>query len=375
MKIVILVHQFPPKWLAGTELATYYLAENLAQRGHEIHVITSLDRGLPEESFEKGFHIHRLPRIGIRFVAGLIFWAEIVRKIKKINPDIIHVQSINIAIPVWISKKILKIPFVVMGQGSDIYLPVWFTKLTSKTLMKNADSVIALTNDMKRVMQDIYDRDIVVVPNGIDLNEYIVRLPIQRIERSEKRILFVGRLHPIKGVRYLLQAMLLIHKDMPKARLILVGDGEERDYLENLTDHLGLRECVDFVGKVPHGRIPDFMRQSDLFVLPSLSESFGIVNLEAMACRLPIVATNVAGIPDLIENGVNGYLVPPENFQEMANKIMLILKDPLLAYKLSENNFKKSQAYSWEKITEKLESIYKNKTNTDYTDPYTESLS
>jgi glycosyltransferase involved in cell wall biosynthesis len=152
--------------------------------------------------------------------------------------------------------------------------------------------------------------------------------------------------------------MQMIHKDMPDAKLILVGDGEERDYLENLTDHLVIRDCVDFVGKVSHECISDFMRQSDVFVLPSLSESFGIVNLEAMACRLPIVATNAGGIPDLIENGINGYLVPPENFQEMANKIMVILKDPILAYTLSENNYKKAQAYSWEKITEKLECIY-----------------
>ena len=358
MKIAILVSFFPPTWLAGTEIATYYMAEYLAQRGHEVHVITSLDEGLPEESYEKGFYIHRLPRTKIRFAGAFIFWADIVRVIEKISPDIVHAQSLGTGVPALVSKKLLKIPYVVWGQGSDVYLPDWFTKLTSKTIIKNAGSAIALTEDMKRAMQAMYDRDIAIVPNGIDLKEYISELPVQNVEGAEKRILFVGRLHPVKGVQYLLQAMQMVHEEVPGAKLILVGDGEERESLEKLTDSLGIRECVEFVGGVPHEKIPDYMHHADVFVLPSLSEGFGIVNLEAMACGLPIVATRVGGIPDIIEDGTNGYLVDTMNQEQLAEALLKLLQDEKLRRDISGNNREKAKKYRWDAVAATLEGIY-----------------
>ena len=160
-------------------------------------------------------------------------------------------------------------------------------KRVSKTIIKNADSAIALTNTMKRFMQAIYNRDIAVVPNGIDLEVYRHEPDEQRRVSLEKRILFVGRFDPVKGVQYLLRAMKIVCEVLPDAKLILVGDGEERENLECLTDSLGIRDRVFFVGMIPHEKIPDYLYQADIFVLPSLSEGFGIVILEAMACGLP----------------------------------------------------------------------------------------
>jgi glycosyltransferase involved in cell wall biosynthesis len=227
MRIAILVNLFPPKWLAGTEIATYYIAEHLAQRGHEVHVITSLDEGLPEVSCEKGFHIHRLPIVRIRFIGGLTFWADIVRVLRKIKPDIVHAQSLISGMPALLSNKLLRTPYVIYGRGSDVYLPDWFTKLTAKEILKNASAVIALTEHMKRAMQALYSRDFILVPNGINLNENAKREA--EGENPGKRILFVGRLHPVKGVQYLLGAMKIVHQELPEAKLVLVGDGEERE--------------------------------------------------------------------------------------------------------------------------------------------------
>jgi len=360
MRIAILVNLFPPKWLAGTEIATYHLAEHLAQRGHEVHVITSLDEGLPEENYEKGFYIHRLPRTKIRFVGVFIFWADIVRVIQKISPDIVHAQSLGMGVPALLSKKILKFPYAVWGRGSDVYLPDWFTKLTSKTIIKNANSVIALTEDMKQAMQAIYYRDITIVPNGIDLKEYISELPVQIVEGAEKRILFVGRLHPVKGVRYLLQAMSIVHQELPEAKLILVGDGEEREYLESLTDSLGIRECVEFAGRVPHERVQDYMNLAEVFVLPSLSEGFPVTILEAMACGLPIVATRVGGVPDIIEDGANGYLINTKNPEQIAEALLRVLQDEELQKIMSNNNRKSAEKYRWDTVAATLEGVYQN---------------
>ncbi len=358
MKIAILVSLFPPRWLAGTEIATYYLAEHLAQRGHEVHVITTLDDGLPEWSYEKGFYIHRLPKVGIRIVGAFAIWADIVKTIQKISPDIVHAQSLSIAIPALISKKVLRIPYAVWGQGSDVYLPDRITNLTSKTIIKNADTTIALTRDMKRAMQTICDREISVIPNGIELKEYMPSPPVVMREGPDKRILFVGRLHPVKGVRYLLQAMQLVHEEMPDAKLILVGDGKERENLESLTDHLGIRECVEFAGKIPHERIQDYLYHADIFVLPSLSESFGIVNLEAMACGLPIVATRVGGLPDIIDEGINGYLVEAKKPDEIADRILILLQNDAIRKEISGINQKKAEMFAWDRIAGSIEDEY-----------------
>jgi glycosyltransferase involved in cell wall biosynthesis len=358
MRIAILVNLFPPKWLAGTEIATYHMAEHLAQRGHEVHVITSLDEGLPEKSCEKGFHIHRLPRVRIRFAGAFAFWIDIIRISRKIKPDIVHAQSFGSGMPAFLSNRLLKIPYVIYGRGSDVYLPGWFTKLTAKGILKNASTVIALTEHMKDAMQAIYSRDVVVVPNGINLNENTEGEA--EGENPGKRVLFVGRLHPVKGAQYLLGAMKIIHQKLPEAKLVLVGDGEEREHLETLTDNLGIRECVEFAGRVPHERVQDYMNQAEVFVLPSLSEGFPVTILEAMACGLPVVATRVGGIPDIIEDGINGYLVGTMNQEQIAEALLKLLQDEQLRNNISDSNRETAEKYRWDTVITTLEGIYQD---------------
>jgi len=357
MKIAILVELFPPKWLAGTEIATYSLAANLAKHGHEVHIITSLDEGMPKYCFEKGFHTHRLERFNVRFVGTLIFWAQVLMTQQKINPDIIHIQSLSSALPGVISKILFKKPFVVWGRGSDVYLPDWFTKLTSKTIIKNADSVIALTNDMKQKIQAVYSRDIFVIPNGIDLEKYSSMSKNSK-QVNGKTILFVGRLHPVKGVQYLIEAMAIIHQEMPDVKLIIVGEGIEREKLEALAKKLDLKECIQFAGQVPQEKIPLFMQQGDVFVLPSLSEGFPLVLLEAMACGLPIVATRVGGIPDILKDGINGYLVNTEKCDEISIKILILIKNEILWREISENNLLFVKKFYWGGVIERISEIY-----------------
>jgi glycosyltransferase involved in cell wall biosynthesis len=358
MKIVILVGVFPPKWLAGTEIATYYMAAQLAQRGHEVHVITSLDEGLPDESCEKGFYIHRIPLIKIRFFGALFFWRAMIGTIRKICPDLVHVQSLVYGMPALISKKMLKIPYAVWAQGDDVYRPDGFTKLTSKTVIKNADSAIALNEDMKRVMQNIYNRDIAVVPNGINMADYINEPGIKDGATRGKGILFVGRLVSVKGVQYLIRAMKQVHTKIPDARLIIVGDGEEREMLESLSLQLGIQNYVQFIGEIPHEKVQTYMQQAEVFVLPSLSEGLPNVIIEAMACGLPIVVSRVGGIPEIITNDTNGYLVEAKDTESIAKYIIVLLEDEKLRKKISDTNKQLVKKYTWENVIVELERLY-----------------
>ena len=357
MKIAILVGLFPPKWLAGTEIATYNLADHLARRGHEVHILTSHDAGLPEFSEENGFYIHRIAWPKIRFVGVITFWAKICLKIQKIKPDIVHSQSLLYGIPAVVAKKTLKIPYVVWGQGSDVYLPGRFTRMTSKPILQNADAVLALTEDMKEKMREIYEREISIVSNGIDLEGFKIS-PGGKERDSAKTIIFVGRLHPVKGVQYLIEAMATVHQEMPDVKLVIVGDGAERSRLEELAEILDLKSCIQFAGQVPQERIPQMMHQADVFALPSLSESFGIVNLEAMAAGLPIVATNVGGIPDIVEDGVNGYLVNAKNPDEIADRILMLMQNSEMREKISANNREKAELHTWDRIAGTVERVY-----------------
>lgn len=357
MRVAILLHSFFPKWIGGTEVATYNLADNLVKRGHEVHIITTHDDNLPYSSMEKGFYIHRIAWPKIRIIGYLSFWTKIYLQIQKIYPDIIHCQSLDVCIPAEIAKKTMNIPYVVWGQGSDIYLPGRFLQLASKPIIQNADAVLALTEDMKQKMQRMCDREIFIVPNGVDLEMFEISSGGQKSGNS-KTIIFVGRLHPVKGVQYLIEAMTIVHQEMPEIELVIVGDGVERARLEELAKRLNQDSYIQFTGRIPQGSIPRFMHQADIFALSSLSEGLPVVLLEAMAAGLPIIATNVGGIPDIVKEGVNGYLVNVKNPNEIADKILFLLQNYGVWEEISVNNREKAKLFAWDKVTETVEKIY-----------------
>jgi len=364
VKIAILTWYFPPKWLAGTEIASNYIAKYLAVRGHEVHVITQRDPGLPRNEYVEGFYIHRIGIPNLKVGDLTLFTLDLCILLKKIQPHIIHAQSIPMGLPCLICKKLLKIPFVVMGQGSDVYGYWPYKSLISRLVLKNADAVIALTEDMKKQMLKMHSREIFIIPNGVEIETFsaITREEARRtlgIDTHEKILLYVGRLYPVKGVRYLVKAMDIIrnyYKD--NVKLIIVGDGEQRNYLLQLTRKLNLENYIIFVGKVPHRKIPIYLKAADVFVLPSLREGFGMVILEAMAAGLPVVATRVGVVPEIIKDYENGFVVEPMSSHQIAEKMLLLLKDEKLREKMSKNNIEKAKEFSWEKVTQTLERLY-----------------
>ena len=162
----------------------------------------------------------------------------------------------------------------------------------------------------------------------------------------------------MKGVSYLIEAMAIVQREIPDAKLILVGDGVERSRLEGLSKKLDLNGCIQFVGQVQQERIPTLLQQADLFALPSLSEGFPVVILEAMATGLPIVATNVGGIPDILEEGVDGYLVNAKRPAEVADRMLVLLRNDKLREEISVNNREKAKLYTWDIVAGKVEKEY-----------------
>lgn len=365
MKIAIIVGGLPPRVPGGTEIATCEIAKNLAKLGHEVHVITGVDPGPVKYDIEQGFYVHYAKSIGIPILLSITNFINTLLIVRRINPDIMHAQMVLLGFHVWLIKKLLKKPYVVYGRGSDIYiyLSPRLRKLLAKLALMDADAVIALTNDMKQALQKLHRREVILIPNGVDIDKFstLSREEARRkfnIKDNERMLIFVGRLTPIKGVKFLIEAMALIRQQHPEARLLIVGDGEERQNLEELAEKLNLKKWVSFLGQIPSERIPEYMVASDIFVLPSLSEGFPLTILEAMASGLPIVTTRVRGLPEIVKDSENGFLVEPQNPGQIADKVLLVLNDDDLRERMAKNNWQRAKQYSWQNVAKSLEEIY-----------------
>jgi len=359
MKIAIVINQFLPKWAGGTEVATLNMAKCLAALGHDVHIITSRDEGMPPESADGGIHLHRVYRPSLKSIGAGVFYLAVLHALSSVNPQIVHVQDFLLGPCGFFAKRILKRPYVVWGRGYE------FRDLKRRTaaVLKDADAVIALTDDMRNELQRICPREIHVISNGVDTERFerVSREDARHqlgIEPAQKIVLYVGRFYPVKGVKYLIAAMQRIRNEEANAKLILVGYGSDEGDLRKSVEELGLSDCVRFVGAVQNDMIPVYMVASDVFVLPSLSEGFPMVSLEAMAAALPIVATDVGGVSSIVEEGINGSLVKPRDAAQIADKVSSILCDPELSHFISTNNKKKAQRYTWDSVVHNLVGVY-----------------
>ena len=363
MKIVILTGMFQIDHVNGTEVATYNIAKTLAKKGHDVHIIASGNRKFPREGREDNFYVHRVFYPRIPSLGVLYFWLKIPFYIKKIDPDIVHCQATQIGFPALLYKIFFKTPYIVWGRGSDIYFNWKFSQLMNKLVLDSADEVIALTEDMKKKTQEFYKKDIFVIPNGVNL-ENLIGLSKEtargrlKIGINEKIIIFVGRLSIEKGAMYLIKAMGIIKEKNPELRLLLVGYGSEEKKLMKLVKDMGLRHNVDFIGMKKNKEVFEYMAASDVFVLPSLYEGFPNALLEAMASGLPIVASKVRGIPEIIEESENGFLVEPKDSNGIAEKILYLFDNSELKKRICLNNKEKVKNYSWDFVADSLIKVY-----------------
>lgn len=181
-----------------------------------------------------------------------------------------------------------------------------------------------------------------LVPNGIDIerfNPYIETSGLKKKLGLDKHtIIFTLRNHNYKyGIEYLIRAAAIVNKRINNVVFIIGGDGHLRKYHEQLAIKLEVNKSVIFTGKIPHDKVPLYYAMSDVVVVPSLQEAFGLVVAEAMACGKPVIGTNIGGIPDQIVDGYNGFLVTPKSPSEIAKKIFWLFENPDDAKRMGHN--------------------------------------
>src|SRR5215212_375987 len=223
----------------------------------------------------------------------------------------------------------------------------------------SAEAVLVITPRLYRLLlsDGVEERRVHVIPPGVNpsLFEGPFEDPFSGV--GKPRVLFVGRLAPQKGVRTLVAAAGLLED--PSAQVLLVGDGPERKALEREAKRIGVGDRLLFEGFLAHERLPAVLAHADVLVLPSIYEELGTVLLEAMQAGLPVVASKTGGIPDVIEDGVNGLLVPPGDPGALARAIDRLLAERDLARQLSEGAKERGKDYDWEVLAERVLAVYR----------------
>lgn len=270
----------------------------------------------------------RAPGMGglLRQLAYFLEATVLARHLEREAVDCIHNHFIAGSATVsMLTSEMTGIPFSFTLHGpADLFEP---TKWALREKTKRARFVSTISHFARSQIMfhsDPADWDkIKIVHCGVDPSAYAPR-SAPRTD-GEIRLLFVGRLAPVKGIDMLLEAVGMLADQMPKLRLTIVGDGPERARLTKLAAPLG--DLVSFVGYKSQAEVADLMSATDIFVLPSFAEGVPVVLMEAMASEVPVIATTVAGVGELVENGVHGYLVHPGDAAPLAEKIADLAAD------------------------------------------------
>jgi glycosyltransferase involved in cell wall biosynthesis len=205
-----------------------------------------------------------------------------------------------------------------------------------------------------------HEDSITVVMNGADLRRFSPAPTGSPPSEFGARMIFACRqLFPRKGIRFLIEAVAKLKPKYPDISLIIAGDGFERPVLEELARTLGIADKTKFLGWVANKELPRYFRGCSVSVIPSLEEGFGIPAAEAMGCEIPVVATDAGGLPEVVENGVTGYVVPKADAAALAHAIDRLLADDALRSKMGEaGRIRAIERFDWDLSVKKFEAVY-----------------
>ena len=248
-----------------------------------------------------------------------------------------------------------KIPALLTLQSGNVKMP----KFLFKRIHRAPDRIQAISKYTARRAKNFGAKNIDIIPNGINLSDFRNNLDCSFERAANHKIICVAYLFPKKGIKYLLRAMPCILERFSDAKLVLVGDGPERKNLEQAADNLGIKKYIEFKEKLNFEQTKQELLSAEVFVLPSVFEGQGIVILEAQASLVPVVASNIGGIPDIVKNNKTGILVEPKNPKLISDAVIKLFSDKDFAEYLADNAFQKLQKYDWKIISKKVNNLYK----------------
>jgi glycosyltransferase involved in cell wall biosynthesis len=371
LRIVHVVHSYWPA-VGGIEGVVKALAEGMASRGHEVHVVTSAYSGRPAEEVVNGVRVHRVRSLRLGF-PDLTYPLRVPRELLR-SADVVHGHSQNglFTVKVLGEAKGLgartAIHFMAVDSLRDHPNPLvrllgpLYGYRNVRAALRAADLRLVKSYRDMEVLRTRYGAETVYVPDGVD--EKLLAMPNmaerfrEMFKVNDPFVVYVGRLHRLKGVDVLIGAMAAVRGEAPELKAVIVGPGDRRPYLA-LAERLGVRDRVIFTGYVDEEAKVGAIDASLALVLPSVSdyaEAFSLAITEAWARGKPVIASAVGEVPYRVKNMVNGLLVPPRDPRALAEAIIAIYSDSGLAYKLGLKG--RDGVYTWNQVIDKLLSLY-----------------
>jgi N-acetyl-alpha-D-glucosaminyl L-malate synthase BshA len=370
MKIAIVCYPtFGGSGVVATELGL-----ELAKKGHEIHFIT-YKQPVRLSLLNPSIHFHEVnvPNYPLFHYQPyeLALSSKLVDMAKLHQIDVLHVHyAIPHAYAGYMAKKMLEedgifIPMITTLHGTDITLvgnhPFYKTAVTFS--INQSDFVTSVSHSLKEDTYRLFDikKDIHVIPNFIEIDENKQSDTSQVCQRSilansnERIITHISNFRKVKRIPDVIQTFYRIQKEIP-SKLMMVGEGPEKIHAEKLCDELGISDKVIFFGN--SNDIEQILKYSDLFLLPSETESFGLAALEAMAFKVPVISSNSGGIPEVNREGVSGYLSNVGDIDEMSKNAIKILKDDAVLHQFKESAFQVAKKYDISTIMPLYEDLY-----------------
>ncbi|WKZ29167.1 MAG: glycosyltransferase family 4 protein [Patescibacteria group bacterium] len=366
-KRVLIYSAFYDPFISGAEVMVVETVRRLAGRFSICVVTARLDGTLPKHETKTlgGGATYEITRLGFgkkwdKYAFPLLapLWSL------KQPHDLVHaVMESYAGIALWWYRVFGgKKPTLLTLQSGDLDMPVKNKKIPRfvwRNIHVSPTKVVGISTALTNRAARLGAKDTTTIPNGVDFS-HLANVP--RLEKKKHRVVTVARLSPEKGLPFLIEAIKIARHSVADAELVIVGGGALEAELKKFTHAQSLQEVVRFLGAKPNTEAMTEVAQSTVFVLPSLGEGLGIVLLEAQALGVPVVGTNVGGIPDVIEHEKSGLLVPPSDPKALAEAIVRILSDAALAARLAETATSRLAKFDWDRIAEQYKELYEKMT-------------
>ena len=385
LTVMMLTWEFPPRIIGGISPHVYHLSKSLAKNGVKVYVVTCDFPGAPQHEIVDGVEVFRVdsyknpsPNFATWvYLMNVNMQKEAAALVNRLGGevDIFHAHDWLVANAGIGLKHVFRKPLLAtvhsteIGRRNGIHFD--YERMIHETeawLTYEAWKVICCSNYMVSHVRWAFglpEDKLVMVPNGVNIQEYTrnENADLRQFRRKfalpeEKLVLYVGRLVYEKGIHVFVNAVPKILGKVD-AKFVVVGNGYMRDPLSNLVKSMGLAHKVMFTGFVDDETLKNLQRCADVSVVPSLFEPFGIVALEAMAAKSPVVVSDTGGLSEIVEHDVNGVKVYPENPDSLAWGITKVLLDKKYANWIRDNAYKKVlEKYDWDKISRQTKTVY-----------------
>ena len=356
----------------GSGVVATELGKALAANGHQIHFIT-YSQPARLDFFSENLYYHEVTISKYPLFDfppyELALASKLVDVVRFENLDVLHVHyAIPHASAAFMAKQILatygiNIPVVTTLHGTDITLvgkDASYSPVVTFSI-NQSDGVTAVSDNLKEETLSYFDiqREIRVIPNFIDLSRFSLK-PRQHFKQAiapgdERILVHTSNFRKVKRTTDVIRIFEKVQKKIP-SKLLMVGDGPERTHAEQLSRELGVDKDIRFLGK--QDAIEEILSVSDLFIIPSGSESFGLAALEAMACKVPVISSNTGGLPELNVNGITGYLSDVGDVDSMAENAIHILEDNTRLEQFKEAALERAKDFQLANIMPLYEQYY-----------------